>query len=84
MARLIDGKALAAALREKVAGAAAQLRDRHGAVPGLAAVLVGDDPASQVYVKSKARACREARLPSDHPRAPRSTSANGANGAVAP
>src|SRR5437763_16201807 len=56
-ARIIDGKAIAAQLRERVAAAAAALRDEHGIVPGLAAVLVGDDPASQVYVRSKARAC---------------------------
>ena len=61
MARLIDGKALAAALREQVAAAAARLRERHGVVPGLAAILVGDDPASQVYVRSKARACARRR-----------------------
>src|SRR5437763_9657486 len=63
-ARIIDGKAIAAQLRERVAAAAAALRDEHGIVPGLAAVLVGDDPASQVYVRSKARACAAAGLPS--------------------
>jgi len=51
-ARIIDGKAIAAQLRERVAAAAAALRDEHGIVPGLAAVLVGDDPACQVYVRS--------------------------------
>lgn len=64
MARLIDGKALATALRLEVAAATALLHERHGVVPGLAAILVGDDPASQVYVKSKARACREAGIAS--------------------
>jgi methylenetetrahydrofolate dehydrogenase (NADP+)/methenyltetrahydrofolate cyclohydrolase len=64
MARLIDGKALAAALREQVAAAAAQLRERRGVVPGLAAVLVGHNPASEVYVRSKARACRDAGIAS--------------------
>src|SRR5438045_1663297 len=63
-ARIIDGKAIAAQLRERVAAAAAALRDEHGIVPGLAAVLVGDDPASQVYVRSKARACAAAGLAS--------------------
>ena len=58
--RIIDGKARAAALRERVAAAAAQLRDGHGVVPGLAAVLVGDDPASQVYVRNKNRQTVEA------------------------
>ena len=70
MERLIDGKALAAALRKQVAEAAARLRERHGVVPGLAAILVGDDPASQVYVRSKARACREAGIASFEHRLP--------------
>jgi methylenetetrahydrofolate dehydrogenase (NADP+)/methenyltetrahydrofolate cyclohydrolase len=56
-ATIIDGQAIAAQLRAEVATAAAALRERHGVVPGLAAVLVGDDPASQIYVRSKARAC---------------------------
>jgi methylenetetrahydrofolate dehydrogenase (NADP+) / methenyltetrahydrofolate cyclohydrolase len=63
-ARLIDGKAIAGALRERVAEAAAMLRERHGVTAGLAAVLVGDDPASQVYVRSKARACAGAGITS--------------------
>jgi len=52
-ARIIDGAAIAAALREKVARAARQLAD-HGLVPGLAVVLTGDNPASAVYVRNKA------------------------------
>jgi methylenetetrahydrofolate dehydrogenase (NADP+) / methenyltetrahydrofolate cyclohydrolase len=60
--RLIDGKAAAAALRQRIAAAVAELKSRHGVVPGLAAVLVGDDPASEVYVRSKAKAMREAGL----------------------
>ena len=71
-ARIIDGKAVAAELRERVAAAAAALRNEHGIIPGLAAVLVGDDPASLIYVRSKARACTavglasfECRLPAD-------------------
>jgi methylenetetrahydrofolate dehydrogenase (NADP+)/methenyltetrahydrofolate cyclohydrolase len=63
-ARIIDGKAIAAQLRERVAAAALALRDAHGIIPGLAAVLVGDDPASQIYVRSKARACTAAGLAS--------------------
>ena len=46
------------------------MRERHGVVPGLAAVLVGDDPASEVYVRSKARACREAGIASFEHRIP--------------
>jgi methylenetetrahydrofolate dehydrogenase (NADP+)/methenyltetrahydrofolate cyclohydrolase len=63
--RLIDGKASAAALRLRIAGAAAGLKDRHGLVPGLAVVLVGHDPASQVYVRNKGRACAAAGIHSE-------------------
>jgi methylenetetrahydrofolate dehydrogenase (NADP+) / methenyltetrahydrofolate cyclohydrolase len=59
-AKLIDGKAFAQALRTRVAAAAAVLKARHGFQPGLAVVLVGEDPASQVYVRSKTRATQEA------------------------
>lgn len=61
---IIDGKAIAAEWRQRVAKAAARLREDHGITPGLAAVLVGDDPASQVYVRSKGRACAAAGLAS--------------------
>jgi methylenetetrahydrofolate dehydrogenase (NADP+)/methenyltetrahydrofolate cyclohydrolase len=63
-AAIIDGKAIATQLRQEVATAAAELRERHGVTPGLATVLVGDDPASQVYVGSKGRACEAAGLAS--------------------
>jgi methylenetetrahydrofolate dehydrogenase (NADP+)/methenyltetrahydrofolate cyclohydrolase len=53
-ARIIDGAAVAAGLREKVAGAARRLALEHGLVPGLAVVLTGDNPASAVYVRNKA------------------------------
>jgi len=55
-ARIIDGKAFAAGLRERVAAEAQRLRAEHGLVPGLATVLVGEDPASEVYVRNKNRA----------------------------
>ncbi len=58
-ARLIDGKAIAASLRAEI-GAAVSARIARGLrAPGLAVVLVGDDPASQVYVRNKRRACEE-------------------------
>jgi methylenetetrahydrofolate dehydrogenase (NADP+)/methenyltetrahydrofolate cyclohydrolase len=60
VARLIDGKARAAALRARVAAAALRLKQEHGVVPGLATVLVGEDPASQVYVRSKHKAALDA------------------------
>jgi methylenetetrahydrofolate dehydrogenase (NADP+)/methenyltetrahydrofolate cyclohydrolase len=73
-ARVIDGKAQGAALRADVATAAAALKARHGVVPGLAAVLVGEDPASEVYVRSKGKASEEAGLNSFQHRLPASTS----------
>ncbi|HTT79148.1 MAG TPA: bifunctional methylenetetrahydrofolate dehydrogenase/methenyltetrahydrofolate cyclohydrolase FolD [Stellaceae bacterium] len=63
-AQLIDGRAIAAGLRRQVVEAVAELRTRHGVVPGLAAVLVGDDPASAIYVRSKTRACAAAGIAS--------------------
>lgn len=69
-AKVLDGKALAARVRERIAGEVSLLRDEHGWVPGLAAVLVGEDPASEVYVGMKHRDCvsvgmtsRQERLP---------------------
>lgn len=57
---IIDGKAFAEALRERIATATAALKDAHGLVPGLAVVLVGEDPASQVYVRNKGKAAQAA------------------------
>ena len=54
-ATVIDGKAFAATVRDKVAGHVARLKEAHGITPGLAVVLVGEDPASQVYVRSKGK-----------------------------
>ena len=54
-ADIIDGKAFAAKVREKVAVHVARLKADHGITPGLAVVLVGEDPASQVYVRSKGK-----------------------------
>lgn len=59
-AKLIDGKAFATGLRGRVAEAAASFSATTGRAPGLAVVLVGEDPASQVYVKSKGKAVAEA------------------------
>jgi methylenetetrahydrofolate dehydrogenase (NADP+)/methenyltetrahydrofolate cyclohydrolase len=59
-ARLIDGKAAGAAIRQKVAAHVAEFEQRTGRPPGLATVLVGEDPASAVYVRSKNRATAEA------------------------
>ena len=69
-AALIDGVAIAAGLHQRIAAAVEDLRRQHGVTPGLAAVLVGDDPASQVYVRSKARACTAAGIASFEHRLP--------------
>ncbi|MBE2252747.1 MAG: bifunctional methylenetetrahydrofolate dehydrogenase/methenyltetrahydrofolate cyclohydrolase FolD [Myxococcus sp.] len=58
-AQLIDGKALAAKVRDEVKTQAAALTAKHGRPPGIAVVRVGDDPASQVYVTSKEKTARE-------------------------
>ena len=59
-AQIIDGKAFAATVRAKVADHVARLQADHGLTPGLAVVLVGEDPASQVYVRSKGKQTKEA------------------------
>jgi methylenetetrahydrofolate dehydrogenase (NADP+)/methenyltetrahydrofolate cyclohydrolase len=59
-AKIIDGKSIAADLRGKVAAEAARLKSSHGLVPGIAVVLVGENPASEVYVRNKSKAVAEA------------------------
>jgi methylenetetrahydrofolate dehydrogenase (NADP+) / methenyltetrahydrofolate cyclohydrolase len=66
-ATIIDGKAIAQELRSRIATAAAELSKQHGVVPGLAVVLVGTDPASDVYVRTKSKAVTDAGMRSfDH------------------
>ncbi|MEQ1931085.1 MAG: bifunctional methylenetetrahydrofolate dehydrogenase/methenyltetrahydrofolate cyclohydrolase FolD [Parvularculaceae bacterium] len=72
-ATIIDGRKIAGALRERVAAAAARLKAK-GVTPGLAVVLVGDDPASDVYVRHKAQASEAAGLRSIEHRLPTATS----------
>lgn len=60
----IDGKKLAAKVREEVRQSAVELAEATGVVPGLAAVRVGEDPASEVYVRNKRKACEKAKLAS--------------------
>ena len=55
MTEIIDGKAFAAELRARVAAAVSSLESSHGLIPGLAVVLVGEDPASEVYVRNKGK-----------------------------
>jgi methylenetetrahydrofolate dehydrogenase (NADP+)/methenyltetrahydrofolate cyclohydrolase len=65
-ARIIDGRAVAARLRASVAQEVTIFASEHGAPPGLATVLIGDDPASEIYVASKRRACAEVGIESFH------------------
>lgn len=73
-ATIIDGKAAAAELREQVAQEVAALKGQ-GINPGLAVILVGDDPASQVYVRNKIKACEQAGISSIERRMPENSKA---------
>ena len=73
-AEIIDGKAIAAALRQRIAQAVGQLQENHNLTPGLAVVLVGEDAASQVYVRNKGIATKEAGMVSLEFRLPADTS----------
>jgi methylenetetrahydrofolate dehydrogenase (NADP+)/methenyltetrahydrofolate cyclohydrolase len=72
-AEIIDGKAFAGEVRKKVAAQVARLKEEHGITPGLAVVLVGEDPASQVYVRSKGKMTREVGMNSFEHRLPAET-----------
>lgn len=72
-ARLLDGKAIAAEIRAEVAERTATMA-RRGIVPGLTVILVGEDPPSQMYVRSKGKACREAGMRSETILLPEQTS----------
>tara|TARA_B100001013_G_scaffold91561_1_gene50989 strand:- start:136 stop:1017 length:882 start_codon:yes stop_codon:yes gene_type:complete len=61
----LDGKALAEEIRGEVATGVAEMQQKHSVIPGLAAVLVGDEPASAIYVRNKRRACEEVGMVSD-------------------
>ena len=73
-ATLLDGKAFAATLRSKVSEHVSALKETHGITPGLAVVLVGEDPASEVYVRNKARQTVETGMQSFEHRLPAETS----------
>ncbi|PLX84163.1 MAG: bifunctional methylenetetrahydrofolate dehydrogenase/methenyltetrahydrofolate cyclohydrolase FolD [Desulfuromonas sp.] len=73
MEKIIDGKAIAARMRQTIADDVAQLTAR-GTTPGLAVVLVGEDPASRVYVSMKEKACAQAGIYSDEHKLPAETS----------
>jgi methylenetetrahydrofolate dehydrogenase (NADP+)/methenyltetrahydrofolate cyclohydrolase len=65
-ARVIDGKAIGAAVRERVGVEVAAYAEEAGRTPVLATVLVGEDPASQIYIRNKHKACEEAGMRSVH------------------
>ena len=73
-AKILSGTDLSAEIRSEVAAGVLEMQDKHGVTPGLAVVLVGDDPASSVYVANKQRACNEAGLFSDSVHLPGSAS----------
>jgi methylenetetrahydrofolate dehydrogenase (NADP+)/methenyltetrahydrofolate cyclohydrolase len=73
---VIDGRAVAAEVRERVAADVADFRSEHGRVPSLATVLVGEDPPSQIYIRNKHRACEEVGIESIHHDLPDRTTEN--------
>jgi methylenetetrahydrofolate dehydrogenase (NADP+)/methenyltetrahydrofolate cyclohydrolase len=75
-ARVIDGKAVAAEVRERAKGEAAEFAARVGRPAALATVLVGEDPASQIYIRKKREACEEAGIRSVHHELPATTTEN--------
>ena len=74
MGEIIDGKAIAAQVRTEVAASVKRLEAEHGITPGLAVILVGEDPASQVYVRNKGRQTIECGMKSFEHRLPAETS----------
>ena len=58
-AKIIDGKAISASCREKISNKTAEFKEKYGFVPGLAVVIVGEDPASKVYVRNKKLGCEQ-------------------------
>lgn len=71
--KLINGKEISAAVREELKADCATFVAKHGYAPGLAVVIVGEDPASQIYVRNKARACEEVGFCSEVHRLPAGT-----------
>ncbi len=75
--KIIDGKAFAASLRARIGETVAGLKQQHGLTPGLAVVLVGEDPASQVYVRSKGKQTQETGMNSfEHKLSPETSQAD--------
>ena len=81
-AKIIDGQALAAGLRQKIAEEVQGIQTRHGLTPGLAVVLIGEDPASQAYVRNKCKQTLEVGMQSFEHRLPAETSGEELQGLV--
>ena len=82
MANIIDGKAISAAIRAEIKEETAAFEKEHGFRPGLAVIIVGEDPASQVYVRNKRRACDEVGFYSEAYELPASTTQQELNALV--
>lgn len=82
MAKLIDGKQISAQIREEIKEETAAFQKEYGYLPGLAVVIVGENPASQVYVRNKARACGEVGFYSEVHELPAETTQNELNALV--
>ncbi len=82
MANIIDGKAISAQIRAEIKEETARFADEHGFRPGLAVIIVGEDPASQVYVRNKRRACEEVGFYSEAYELPASTTQEELNALV--
>jgi len=82
-AKIIDGKAMAAGIRQELKVRLEKLKDEMGITPGLAVILVGDDPASQTYVNNKEKACNEVGIDSYIYRLPVDTSEEEVLGLIA-
>ena len=72
-AKIIDGKLVSASIREKIKEKTKAIKDKYSRVPGLAAVLVGEDPASQIYVRNKRKSCEDVGIYSEEHKLPDST-----------
>ena len=72
-AKIIDGKLVSASIREKIKEKTKAIKDKYSRVPGLAAVLVGEDPASQIYVRNKRISCEDVGIYSEEHKLPEST-----------
>lgn len=82
MAKIIDGKAISACIRSEIKEKTAAFREEYGYVPGLAVIIVGNDPASCVYVRNKKRACEEVGFLSEGYELPESTTQEELNSLV--